>query len=195
MGSARKASLCYDPPTQILYRQKCWHQQPSCIVIALIVSRSQRVSLIVIPFCLSVCLDVCWSFRDLQPTTITTKFGQQVSLDLCKLFWIPYPCQREKYAKFRLFPTHWQWVTQTLLVLQFVIEFANIWHNTLHRHTHRLTSAFLICTLMSNWQPFNTYSFHCERDASCHMTCSRIKFNHWRWNWLLEIICCKSLTA
>jgi len=21
------------------------------------------------------------------------------------------------------------------------------------------------------WQPFNTYSCHCERDASCHMTC------------------------
>ena len=30
----------------------------------------RRVSLIVIPFCLSVCLDVCRSFRDLQPTTI-----------------------------------------------------------------------------------------------------------------------------
>ena len=35
-----------------------------------VASRSQRVSLIVIPFCLSVCLDVCRSFRDLQPTTI-----------------------------------------------------------------------------------------------------------------------------
>jgi len=33
-------------------------------------SRSQRVSFIVIPFCLSVCLDVCRSFRDLQPATI-----------------------------------------------------------------------------------------------------------------------------
>jgi len=29
-----------------------------------IASRSQRVSLIVIPFCLSVCLDVCQSFCD-----------------------------------------------------------------------------------------------------------------------------------
>ena len=39
----------------------------ACLSVA---SRSQRVSLIVIPFCLSVCLDVCRSFRDLQPTTI-----------------------------------------------------------------------------------------------------------------------------
>ena len=37
---------------------------------ACIASRSQRVSLIVIPLCFSVCLDVCRSFRDLQPTTI-----------------------------------------------------------------------------------------------------------------------------
>jgi len=36
----------------------------------IIASRSQRVSLIVIPFCLSVYLDVCRSFHDLQPTTI-----------------------------------------------------------------------------------------------------------------------------
>jgi len=35
-----------------------------------IASRSHRVSLIVIPFCLSVCLDVCRSFLHLQPTTI-----------------------------------------------------------------------------------------------------------------------------
>jgi len=58
-----------------------------CITFA-----SQRVSLIVIPFCLSV----CQSFRDLQPTTI----------DRSQPFWIPYlpyfRCQREKYAKFRL---------------------------------------------------------------------------------------------
>jgi len=52
-----------------------------------------------------------------------------------------------------------------------MIEFANIWHNTLHRHTHRLTSAFLICALMSKWQPFNAYSCHCKRDALCHITC------------------------
>ena len=28
------------------------------------------MSIIVIPFCLSVCLNVCWTFRVLQPTTI-----------------------------------------------------------------------------------------------------------------------------
>ena len=34
-------------------------------------------------------------------------------------------------------------------------------HNTLHRHTHRNTSAFFsFCALMSKWQP-------CERDPSC----------------------------
>ena len=42
----------------------------------------------------------------------------------------------------------------TLLVLQFLIELLIFGHNTLHRHTHRLTSAFLICALMSKWQPF-----------------------------------------
>jgi len=36
-----------------------------CVMFA-----SQRVSLIVIPFCLSVCLSVCRLFHDLQPTTI-----------------------------------------------------------------------------------------------------------------------------
>jgi len=70
---------------------------------------SQRVSLIVIPFCLSVCLDVCQSFRDLQPTTIPRLIdhnqiwsaGIYLSSDPCKPFWIPYlpyfRCQREKY--------------------------------------------------------------------------------------------------
>jgi len=29
-------------------------------------------------------------------------------------------------------------------------------HNTLHRHTHRLTLAFLICALMSKWQAWPT---------------------------------------
>ena len=46
-------------------------KQCCCLSVCLsVASRSQRVSLIVIPFCLSVCLDVCRSFRDLQPTMI-----------------------------------------------------------------------------------------------------------------------------
>ena len=60
------------------------------------------MSLIVILFWWSVCR----SFRDLQPTTIDRS---QPNLDPCKPFWIPclpyFGCQREKYAKFRLFPT------------------------------------------------------------------------------------------
>ena len=49
---------------------------------------------------------------------------------------------------------------QTLLVLQFVIEFASIWaqYSALtYVSTH---FSFFICVLMSKWQP-------CERDASC----------------------------
>jgi len=80
--------------------------QLSCFIA----SRSQRVSLIVIPFCLSVCR----SFRDLQATTIDRSQPNLVGMyipasDPCKPFWIPYlpyfRCQREKYAKFRLFPS------------------------------------------------------------------------------------------
>ena len=62
---------------------------------------------------------------------------------------------------------------KTLLVLQFVIEFANIWAQY-SPWTVALTYVgfFLICALMSKWHPFNAYSCHCERDASCHMTCN-----------------------
>jgi len=67
------------------------------------------------PYChsiLFVCLDVCRSFRDLQPTTIDDhnqiwSASIYLSSDPCKPFWIPYlpyfRCQREKCAKFRLF--------------------------------------------------------------------------------------------
>jgi len=66
-------------------------------------------------YCHSI-LFVCRSFRDLQPTTIERLIdhnqiwsaGIYLSSDPCKPFWIPYlpyfGCQREKYAKFRLFP-------------------------------------------------------------------------------------------
>ena len=72
-----------------------------------IVSRSQRVSLIVIRFCLSVCLSVGHSATYSLPQLID--HNQIWSSDPCKDFWIPYlpyfRCQREKYAKFLLFPT------------------------------------------------------------------------------------------
>ena len=70
------------------------------------------------PYChsiLFVCLDVCRSFRNLQPTTSDRSqpnlVGRYVLLssDPCKFFWIPYlpyfRCQREKYTKFPLFPS------------------------------------------------------------------------------------------
>ena len=69
-----------------------------------IASRSQRVGLIVIPFCLSVCLDVCRSFRDLQSTTIDRSQPNLGPSDPCKPFWIPYlpyfRCQRENMQNF-----------------------------------------------------------------------------------------------
>ena len=63
------------------------------------------------PYCHSivfVCLDVCQSFRDLQPTTIDRSQpnfvrGIYLSSDPCKPVWIPclpyFRCQREKYAR------------------------------------------------------------------------------------------------
>ena len=63
------------------------------------------------PYChsiLFVCLDVCRSFRDLQPTTIDRSqpnlVGRYLSWDPCKPFWIPYlpyvRCQRENMQNF-----------------------------------------------------------------------------------------------
>ena len=75
--------------------------------------RSQRVSLIVIPFCLSVWMSVGHSATYSLPRLIDRNqiwsAGIYLSSDPCKPFWIPYlpyfRCQREKYAKLRLFPT------------------------------------------------------------------------------------------
>jgi len=83
--------------------------------------------------------------------SITTKFGRQVSVSdpWCKPFWIPYLpyfwCQRENIENFaKPYSSYNSW--SSLLIFG---------HSTLHRHTHRFTSAFLICALMSRWQPFN----------------------------------------
>jgi len=63
--------------------------------------------------CLSGCLSVIPRPTAYHDWSITTKFGW-LSSDPCKPFCIPYlpyfRCQREKYAKFRLFPTRRQWV-------------------------------------------------------------------------------------
>ena len=75
-----------------------------------VASRSQRVSLIVIPFCLSVWMAVGHSATYSLPRLIDHNqiwsAGIYLSSDPCKPFWIPYlpysRCQREKYAKFRL---------------------------------------------------------------------------------------------
>jgi len=76
-----------------------------------------------------VCLDVCRSLHDLQPTTIDRSQPNLVDRYI-PVPYLPYfGCQREKYAKFRLFPTRRQWVTP------------NPTCPTI-RHTHRLTSAF-----------------------------------------------------
>ena len=111
-----------------------------CVMFA-----SQRVSLIVIPFCLSVCLSVIptayhdWSIR--------TKFGRQVcyrmylSSDPCKPFWIPClpysGCRREKYAKFRLFQMRilaTANVTHPAIWLVTVICSYNCFCTCVHRH-------------------------------------------------------------
>ena len=79
-----------------------------CLSVCLsLASRSQRVSLIVIPFCLSVWMSVGHSTTYSLPRLIDHN-QIWLSSDPCKPFWIPYlpyfRCQREKYAKFRLFP-------------------------------------------------------------------------------------------
>jgi len=98
----------------------------------------QRVSLIVIPFCLSVCLSGCLSVipRPIayHDWSITTKFGWQVyncPRTRVSLFWSPISHTLGAGGKNMQNFTYFQHVDsgsyQTLLVLQFVIEFANIW--------------------------------------------------------------------
>jgi len=67
-----RVRLRQDSPHHQWVAAQQWHRHQHQLVFipSFIASSSQRVSLIVIPFCLSVCLDVCRSFRDLQPTTI-----------------------------------------------------------------------------------------------------------------------------
>jgi len=83
----------------------------ACLSVCCVTFALQRVSFIVIPFCLSVCLLVIPRPTAYHDWSITTKFGRQVytcprtrvSLfgSLSPILWVP----EGKYAKFRLFPT------------------------------------------------------------------------------------------
>jgi len=126
----------------------------------------------------SVCLSVCWSFRDLQPTTIDRSQPDLVGR-----------CPRTRLSFFGSPISHifgargknmQNFAISNTLTVSHTKPYSsyNSWssllilgHSTLHRHTHRLTSAFLIRALMSKLQPFNAYSCHCEHDTLCHMTC------------------------
>ena len=70
-------------------------------------SRSHRREWALLSFH-SVCLSVCWSFRDLQPTTIDRSQPNLVGRsDPCKPFWIPclpyFGCQRKNMQNFAYF--------------------------------------------------------------------------------------------
>ena len=64
--------------------------------------------------CLSVGHSATYSLTRLIDHNQIWSADIYLSSDPCKPFWIPYlpyfRCQREKYAKFRLFPTRRQWV-------------------------------------------------------------------------------------
>jgi len=87
--------------TPVLYRNGCTYRAD--FLHTDIASRSQRVSLIVIPFCLSVWMSVGHSATYSLPRLIDHNqiwsAGIYLSSDPCKPFWIPYlpyfRCQRE----------------------------------------------------------------------------------------------------
>ena len=94
-----------------------------------VASRSQRVSLIVIPFCLSVCLSVIPRPTAYHDWSIITKFGRQVYRPTC-------PRTRVNLSGSPV--------------------------------SHTSGARGKICKI----SPIsNAYSCHCERDASCHVTC------------------------
>jgi len=155
----------------------------------LIASRSQTVSLIVIPFCLSVCLNVCRSFRDLQPTTIDRSqpdlVGRYIpASDPCKPFWIPYLpyflCQREKYAKFRLFPTAnvthraiWLVMIMTMMIkfLSKCVYMYMFWRRSLRCLRNAIHSHLIVAFIMKFLLWLIMYSF-----LSYGVTISPVRF-------------------
>jgi len=80
----------------------------------------------------SVCLSVWMSVGHSATHSLLRLIDHnQIWSDPCKPFWIPYlpyfGCQRENMQNFAYFQHVDSGSCQTLLVLQFVIEFANIW--------------------------------------------------------------------
>ena len=114
-----------------------------------IASHSQRVSLIVIPFCLSVCLSLGHSATYSLPRLIDHNqiwsAGIYLSSDPCKPFGSRIShtlgARGKNMQNFAYFQHVDSGSRQTLLVL--------------HRHTHRLTSAFFICAQCPNVSPVN----------------------------------------
>jgi len=110
-----------------------------------VASRSQRVSLIVIPFCLSVWMSLGHSATYSLPRLIDHNQiwsaipPLYLSSDPCKPFWIPYlpyfRCQREKYAKFRLFPSERDAPCHDLSLMQFC--FSSTLRNQVFRFCHK----------------------------------------------------------
>jgi len=103
-----------------------------------IVSSLQRVSLIVIPFCLSVWMSVGHSVTYSLPRLIDHNQIWSV------LVWEIGDPKRLTRVNFFGSP---------------------ISHTFGSRGKNMQNFAYF------QWQPFNAYSCHCERDASCHMTC------------------------
>jgi len=135
-------------PNGLCYCSRCYYKLANCITFA----ESEPYCHSILFVCLSVWMSVSHSATYSLPRLIDHNeiwsAGIYLSSDPCKLFWIPYlpyfRCQREKYAKFRLFPTRRQWVTPhpTDSSYNSWSSFLIFGHNTLRRHTHWLTSAF-----------------------------------------------------
>jgi len=89
-----------------------WHS-PLIITLVLLhhvrIAESEPYCHSILFICPSVGHSVTYSLPQLIDHNQILSAGIYLSLDPCKPFWIPclpyFGCQREKYAKFRLFPT------------------------------------------------------------------------------------------
>jgi len=93
-----------------------------CLSVCCVTSRREWALLSFQDVCLSVGHSATYSLPRLIDHNQIWSAGIYLSLDPCKPFWIPYlpyfRCQREKYAKFRLFPMR-------------IIATANVTHRTI----------------------------------------------------------------